>query len=66
MISGEEREGVCNVRLLKEPVKGLGIKIVDQPGSEGRREVAIREVLKEGPAHVDGRLKKGHYMNAIL
>ena len=56
----ETPENVCEVTLLKEPMKGLGIRIADQLVPEGRKSlIVIDEVFKGGPAHIDGRLKKG-------
>ena len=54
-----EEKSVSEIRLLKEPVKGLGIRIVDQPGPEGSSVIVIDDIIKEGPAHMDGKLKKG-------
>ena len=46
------------VRLLKEPGKGLGIRIADQPYDGGSR-VVVEDVMVGGAAHIDGKLKKG-------
>ena len=48
------------IRLLKEPGKGLGIRIADHI-SEGGSRVIVAEVLKGGAADMDGKLKKGRY-----
>ena len=45
---------------MKEPGKGLGIRIADQM-SEGGSQVVVAEVLKGGAADMDGKLKKGRY-----
>ena len=57
---------LSEIRLLKEPVKGLGIRISDRPGPEGSSVIAISDITKEGPAHVDGRLKKGSLRAATV
>lgn len=49
------------VKILKEKNRGLmGIRITSQPLLDGRRSsVMIESVEKDGPAFIDGRLKKG-------
>jgi len=44
---------VHEVRLLKEPGKGLGIRIADQPYDGGSR-VVVEDVMVGGAAHIDG------------
>ena len=58
-LSGDE--GVFEVKLLKDPVKGLGIRITDQPapGDTERSIVVVEEVVKGGPAYIDGKLRTG-------
>ena len=51
---------IHEIRLLKEPGKGLGIRIADHI-SEGGSQVIVAEVLKGGAADMDGKLKKGRY-----
>ena len=57
---GREESGhVQEVRLLKEEGAGLGVRIADQENDDGFTQVSIDEVLRGGPAHMDGRLQKG-------
>ncbi len=51
-------KGVCEVKLLKDPVKGLGFRISDHMLS-GDGVVRVYDVVKGGPAHIDGKLRKG-------
>lgn len=46
------------MKLLKDPSKGLGFKISDhQMGGDG--VVRVKEVVRGGPAHIDGKLREG-------
>ncbi len=51
---------IYDVKILKEKGKGLGIRITSQPIIDGQRSsVFIESVDRDGPAYMDGRLKKG-------
>ena len=56
---------VYDVKILKEKGKGLGIRITSQPILDGQRSsVVIESVDRDGPAYMDGRLKKGIFLTA--
>lgn len=67
-MSGGERlpgydDEIHEVKILKEKSRGvMGIRITSQPLLDGRRSsVVIESVEKDGPAFIDGRLKKGKH-----
>ena len=47
------------VKILKEMGKGLGLNIASWSSPDGVSCVVINSIEKDGPAYMDGRLKKG-------
>ena len=60
---------VLEVRLLKDTNKGLGINIADLPQPLGRKDgskIVIESIVRDGPADIDGKLKRGVFVQASL
>lgn len=53
------------VKILKEIGKGLGVLITSRSSPDGQSCVVIDSIDKDGPAHIDGRLKKGENINMV-
>jgi len=45
------------IKLLKEPVTGLGFKIMSGKKKENREGIFVKSIIKGTPAYIDGRMK---------
>ena len=46
--------GANEVRLLRDPARGLGITTAEKEG-----HIVIKDVIRDGPAYMDGNLRNG-------